>query len=409
MGFRWQDTHKNGGEDDMKRVAIVVHSLCGGGMERVASQLSVMLSDAGHDVYIIVGSFDKRKAYRHGGKIIMLPFKFGTSQNAAVRELQAFWLMLRNAWKLRQCKNKNKIDVTISFSSEMNMPNMLSGTGDRKILTVHSCLSARKDLKGLYYIRGIFRIYNLAYKVIAVSRWCRKDLIHNYGINRDNVSVIYNPVENSGMRCSVADKKNIVLAVGNLRDVKQQWHIIRAFKEVLGKVQDAELVIAGQGGNKEYLAKLARDMGIDGRVDFKGFVNEIDGLYREAKCVVFSSASEAFPCSVIEAMSHGVPVVAADCPGGIREMLAGNAGRKHRIEKAAAVEGGVLTPVLDGIKYDAWVPLTDAEHELAEGMAYLLENEEKRIEMAHRCLEISRQFSMEMIKEQWLELIEREK
>lgn len=91
-----------------------------------------------------------------------------------------------------------------------------------------------------------------------------------------------------------------------MHDVKQQWHIIRAFKIVLEQVPDAELIFAGKGENEKYLRKLCHDLNIEKNVFFKGFVNKIDDLYRQAKCVVFSSSSEAFPCSVIEAMSYGV-------------------------------------------------------------------------------------------------------
>ena len=44
-----------------KKIAILVHGLYGGGMERVAAQLSIMLSDAGCDTYLIVGGFNKRE------------------------------------------------------------------------------------------------------------------------------------------------------------------------------------------------------------------------------------------------------------------------------------------------------------------------------------------------------------
>lgn len=385
-----------------KRVALVVNSLYGGGMERVAAQLSIMLSDAGHDIYIIVCSFNKRRAYNHKGKVIVLPFDFGERQQSKGKE---FALILHNAFILNKCKRSNKIDITISFAPEMNMINMFSGTGDKKILTIHSCLSVRQDLSGLCYIRKVFKLYNNAYKVIAVSEWCKKDLICHYGVNKNKVKVIYNPVDSSSAQYISMKKENIVLIVGRLQDIKQQWHIFRAFKRVLEKVPDAKLVVAGQGENNKYFHRLSVDMGIDNSVSFKGFVDEIDKLYQQAKCVVFSSASEAFPCSVIEALCNGVPVVAADCPGGIKEILEGIRKKSGQIDKGIIVKGGILTPRLDGIKYDAGKPLTKEECELAEGIIYVLKNESKRRELANNCLEISKLFDGKIIKKEWLQLI----
>lgn len=384
-----------------KRVAILISGLYGGGMEHVAAQLSIMLSDAGYDTYIMLGGYDKRKAYKHKGKISVVPLKYGDRQQSTGKE---FILMLYNAYLVNRCKKTNKIDITISFAPEMNMLNMLSGTGDRKILTIHSCLSVRQDFKGLCYKHKTYKIYNFAYKVIAVSKWCKEDLICNYGVNKDKVKVIYNPVENNN-RKYIPSKENMVLIVGRMQDVKQQWHIIRAFKMVLEKVPDAKLVVAGQGENKKYFRRLCTDMKIDNSVFFKGFVNDIDTLYRQAKCVVFSSASEAFPCSVIEAMSHGVPVVAADCPGGIREIIVGNADCASKIKRATMVEGGILTPELDGKKYGAEVPLTVAECEMARGIVYLLENEFICSELAQKCLKISQSFVERKIKREWLKLL----
>lgn len=384
-----------------KKVAIVVNSLYGGGMERVAAQLSIMLSDAGYDIYIIVSSYDKRKAYKHKAKIITLPFIWGAWQSVR----REFELMLYNAYLLRRCKKTNKFDITISFAPEMNMINMISGTKDRKILTVHSCLSVRNDFQGLYYMRSLYKIYNYAYKVIAVSKWCRGDLIRNYGINRNKVQVIYNPAENGSGQCVPISKQNLVLVVGRLQDIKQQWHIIRAFKRVLEVVPDARLIIAGQGENAKYLHKLCEDMEIGNSVDFKGFVNDMDQLYQQAKCVVFSSASEAFPCSVIEAVSNGTPVVAADCPGGIREILVGNTECSSKIEAATVVRAGVLTPRLSGIKYAAKEPLTKAEYELAKGIALLLEDEAERIKIADNCITISKAFNEDTVSNEWRKLL----
>lgn len=384
-------------------IAILVSSIQGGGMERVAAQMSDMLSDAGHKLYLVVSAFDRRTAYTHTGKVIVEPFQFGEKNQSLRREVA---LVFYNARLAAKVKTRYKIDVTISFAPEMNMVNMLSGTRDKKILTIHNCLSESHELNRLYCKRITYKIYNHAYKVITVSRWCRKDMIQNYGIKKNKVKVIYNPVKNGSVPSIIFKRENIVLIVGRLQDEKQQWHIIRAFKKVLDEVPDTKLIIAGKGENKKYLQRLCIDSGISNQVFFKGFVKEIDKLYQQAKCVVFSSASESFSCAAAEAMSKGVPVVTADCPGGIREVITGNAGCNLKIDQLTIVKGGILTPRVDGTKYSAEKPVTKAEHKLAEGIVYLLKNEAKRLEIASNCLEISKLFSEDIIKKKWLELLE---
>lgn len=388
-----------------QRVAIMVGCLCGGGMERVAAQLSVMLSNFGFEVYILVHAFDKRNVYEYKGKVITFSYAFFNESKGIVREKL---LLLHNIYLLTKFKQKKQIDFTVSFSHEMNVLNMFSGVKDKKILTIHSCLSVRKDFNGFYYHKAFFKLYNYFYKVVAVSKWCKQDLVDNYGIRENKIEVIYNPIalENEYEYENVSLKENIVLVVGRLHDVKQQWHIIRAFKKVVNELPDARLVIAGIGENGRYLRTLVKQMDMEEHVMFKGFVNKIDELYRRAKIVAFSSASEAFPCSVIEAISNGIPVIAGDCPGGIREIIAYDTPCDNVIKNYIFVKCGILVPKFNGKKYHADVPLTKAEFEMAKGILYLLKNELVRKNLVKNCLMRSRQFDEKKIEKQWKKLLQ---
>lgn len=384
-------------------IALLVPSIQGGGMERVAAQMSTFFSNAGHMVYIVVGIFDKRKAYTHAGKVVVEPLKFGRIDQPLNEEIP---IILHNIYYVTRVKREYRIDITISFAPEMNIVNMCSGIRDKKVLTIHNCLSERRELKGLCYNHMIYKIYNHAYKVVTVSKWCKEDMIYNYDIKRNKIKVIYNPVEANKPPESFSKRENIVLIVGRLQDIKQQWHIIRAFKKVLEEVKNAKLIIAGSGENKKYLEQLCIHSGISDRVFFEGFVREINKLYQQAKCVVFSSASESFSCAAVEAMANGVPVVTADCPGGIREVITGNGRCDYKISRITITKGGIITPRLDGIKRWADRPVTKAESDLADAIIYLLKNETKRLEIANRCLQISELFSMDIVKNEWLKLLE---
>jgi glycosyltransferase involved in cell wall biosynthesis len=385
-----------------KRVAIMVGSLYGGGMERVAAQLSMMLSDFGLEVYVLVGSFDRRKAYVHKGKIINFQFFSLCSLSSRVKELGS---LLYDACRLAQFKIEYGIDCTISFAPEMNFLNMVSGRRDKKILTIHSCQSLRKDFQGICHQKKAFKIYNNAFKVVAVSRWCKQDLIDYYGIRRDKIKVIYNPVDVAECKLSKIRKENIILIVGRMHDVKQQWHIIRAFRKVLDEIPDTKLIIAGTGENNRYLRKLSRKLSIENDVIFKGFVKDVQNLYDQAKLTVFSSASEALPCSVIESISSGVPVIAADCPGGIREIIAPGDLFDDVIKECTTVKCGMLVPKVDGKKYGAEEPLTKAETEMAKGIIFLLKNESAREKLVQNCLKYRELFDEKRIAKKWRELL----
>ncbi len=385
-----------------QRVAIMVGCLSGGGMERVAAQLSVILSNLGFEVYILVHALNKRNVYEYKGKVNIFPYAFFNESKGTIREKA---LLLHDIYLLTKFKQKNQIDFTVSFAPEMNLLNMLSGVKDKKILTIHSCLSVRQDFNGFCYHKLFFKLYNYSYKVVAVSKWCKQDLINHYGIKENKIEVIYNPINFRSVHESVSLKENVILVVGRLHDVKQQWHIIRAFKKVVNELTDAKLIIAGIGENGRYLRTLVKQMDMETHVVFKGFVNKIDELYKRAKIVAFSSASEAFPCSVIEAISNGVPVIAGDCPGGIREIIAYENSCDNIIKNYTFVKCGILVPKFNGKKYHADVPLTKAELEMAKGILYLLKNESVRQNLVKNCLMHSRQFDEKEIEKQWKKLM----
>jgi glycosyltransferase involved in cell wall biosynthesis len=71
------------------------------------------------------------------------------------------------------------------------------------------------------------------------------------------------------------------------------------------------LVIAGKGALRPALARLVDDLDIAGSVDFVGHVADTDRLLTGSSLLLAPAPAEPFGLSVVEAMAHGVPVIAA--------------------------------------------------------------------------------------------------
>lgn len=71
------------------------------------------------------------------------------------------------------------------------------------------------------------------------------------------------------------------------------------------------LLVAGGGDLRGSLAQLAHDLGIDDSVEFLGQVTATDDLLARASVLLAPAPEEPFGLSVVEAMAHGIPVVAA--------------------------------------------------------------------------------------------------
>jgi len=71
------------------------------------------------------------------------------------------------------------------------------------------------------------------------------------------------------------------------------------------------LDVAGRGGEADYLADLASDLGVAASVRFLGHVDDLDRRMAEASMLVASAPAEPFGLSVVEAMASRLPVVVA--------------------------------------------------------------------------------------------------
>jgi glycosyltransferase involved in cell wall biosynthesis len=103
---------------------------------------------------------------------------------------------------------------------------------------------------------------------------------------------------------------------------------LRAFAVFLGQFPNANLTIAGEGPLLGQLQSLARELGIDGRVSFTGFVSqeELRKIYYASHILLQPSQmgrdgnQEGIPNSMLEAMASGLPVFATE-HGGIPEAI----------------------------------------------------------------------------------------
>ena len=106
-----------------------------------------------------------------------------------------------------------------------------------------------------------------------------------------------------------------VLIVGRLEPGRDKGHaaLIESWPTVTDACPEARLVIVGTGRDAGRLQALARHSGVGDRIDFTGFVSEarLESLYAEATVYAMPSRGEGFGLVYIEAMRHGLSVVAS--------------------------------------------------------------------------------------------------
>lgn len=110
------------------------------------------------------------------------------------------------------------------------------------------------------------------------------------------------------------------VAVGRLVEQKNLTLLLQAF--AIARGPDDALSIIGDGPRRSALEAQARDLGIETRVAFHGYVEEPARMLRAFDALVLSSDYEGVPAVVLEALAAGIGIVATDCSRSMRALLA---------------------------------------------------------------------------------------
>lgn len=157
--------------------------------------------------------------------------------------------------------------------------------------------------------------------VIVISEHIRQMLQKKYP-SQKNVTLIHNGVNrpyetgNAGYLHDLGlTEFNYCLAVGRLVEEKGFDKLVEAFKQL--SLPSVKLVIAGDADHQDgYVRKLKEMCRGESNICFTGFIKgeRLAVLYACARLFVLPSAHEGLPIALLEAMSHGCPVLASDIP-----------------------------------------------------------------------------------------------
>lgn len=168
-----------------------------------------------------------------------------------------------------------------------------------------------------------------AQHVITISQFTKKDIIKNYGIDKNKITVAY-PGYNADIYFPINDKEKIkkiqvkykiegryVIYVGTLQPRKNLVRLIEAFNDIEG----LKLVIVGktmglgrQGWMFEEILNKPKELKIEDKVIFTGFVpnEELPYLVNGAESFVLVSLWEGFGIPVVDAMACGIPPIVSN-------------------------------------------------------------------------------------------------
>jgi glycosyltransferase involved in cell wall biosynthesis len=171
------------------------------------------------------------------------------------------------------------------------------------------------------------RLYRHADKIICLSDSMKRDLAEHFLVPPGKMVRIYNPVDVEMIKRSAHATANPygtpgpnLVAAGRLRKEKGFDLLVDAMQAVVQKIPGAHLTILGEGPDATPLKQQAHRLGLDEKIDFRGFVQNPWVYVGNADLFVLPSRAEGLPNALLEALALGTPVVASDCVDAMREL-----------------------------------------------------------------------------------------
>ena len=202
------------------------------------------------------------------------------------------------------------------------------------------------------------------------------------GIKRPNHLIVQtNPVtvDASNYVFSIEKKWKEIIYMGRIDyNQKRVYRVIDTWSVLEKQFPDWQLTVVGDGPERKKLEQQVKDLGLQ-HVSFEGFQSSIP-YYERASILILTSEYEGFPLVLAECMSFGVVPVVYGSYSAVYDII------KHK-------ENGMIVQPQNG-KFEV--------NEMAKRLAFVMENESKRNEMAQNAILTSkRDYSLESIYRSW--------
>jgi len=307
-------------------VTFVLDDLRRGGAERVVVRWANWFAARGHEVELVTltdsGPFE--------GEVAASVRRTTLGATRVARSMPALVRHLR----------RRRPDVVVATLPHVNVAvataAALAGLRARLVLREANDPVAEHPFAGIAGAtrrRWVRWAYGRADAVVALTHGNAEAVGVHLGVRPDRVHVIPNPAPAVASAPATPadgpDGRPRLVCVARLARQKDHATLLDA----LVQLPTAALALVGDGPLRPELEARVAALGLTARVRFVGDVADVAPWWSWADVAVLSSRWEGFPNVLLEALAHGVPVVATDCPTGPREVI------------GATSEVGALVPV----------------------------------------------------------------
>jgi glycosyltransferase involved in cell wall biosynthesis len=305
-------------------VAIYLHDLSGGGVERQSLIIAEEFRRHGADITLVV--------HRLRGQLLdQVPAGLRVIDLASPRTLS-------DVPRLVRFLRAEQPDILLANVDLNNIAALLAkavGFSRTKIVicqhnTIGAGLVAQENWM-YHYVGLAYRLLRpLIGRAVAVSAGVADELVNLGAVSRGQVVTINNPVVGPDFqaRCDEPVEhpwfgepdRPVFVTAGRLVALKDHETMLRALA-IHRRTCDSRLIILGAGPMEAELKSLVDRLGLTDVVDFQGFHSNVLPFFRRADVFLLSSLCEGFGNVIVEALGCGTPVISTRCEHGPAEIL----------------------------------------------------------------------------------------
>ena len=294
-------------------ILILTNHLNIGGITRYVLNLAAGLKENGHNVFVGASARGQRQNILEKKNISFLELPLETKSILSPRLMLAYAV-------LKKFIQDNDIHI---IHAQTRITQFLGFLLSRSLDVRYVC-----TFHGFYrphLVRKLLPCFgNLT---IAISQAVGSHLIEDFGLNRDNLRVVYNAVvcEFDSQVDDRADYskykgKPTLGIIARLSAEKGHEVLFSAFERLINGYPSARLLVVGQGKKELELKHWVKTHGLNRQIIFLGNEPNLSSIYNILDISVLPSSREGLGFSILEAQAKGLPVVASRV-GGIEEII----------------------------------------------------------------------------------------
>lgn len=252
----------------------------------------------------------------------------GATRLRRLRKLPAYLYLLKKLFTA--ARRTDIVMLTWEKGPALLLPGLVAAAIGKPTIAIvqNNVLQSFDDYHGSGWQRVMRWAYRRAYAVVCVSHDLI-EVVRNAGVRNSRLQAIPNAIDLRRVR-QMADAPApqlptadpYVIGVGRLARQKGFDLLIQAHASVVQRGIRHQLVLIGNGPDRQALELMAADLNVSDSVQFLGHLQNPYAALKGSSVCCLSSRYDGRALVLSEAAVLGVPIIATDCPAGARETLA---------------------------------------------------------------------------------------